>query len=99
MELTAGGKSWTAKICAGCFPLSAAIVLRNAKSAVTVRLFPAAKASGQHPAAMALANANPAHRQIAARLTIPFQRSALAEPWPASLEAMFGDGRDPACVT
>jgi len=48
---------------------------------------------------MALANANPAHRQIAARLTIPFQRSALAEPWPASLEAMFGDGRDPACVT
>jgi hypothetical protein len=88
-----------AKVCAGRYLLSAAIVLRNAKSAVTVRLFLSAKASGQHPAAMALANANRAHRQIAARLTIPFQRSALAEPWPASLEPIFGDGRDPACVT
>jgi hypothetical protein len=88
-----------AKLCAGRFPLSAAIVLRNAKSALTVCLFPAAKASGQHPAAMALANANRAHGEIATRLTIPFQRCALAEPWPASLEPISGDGRDPACVT
>jgi hypothetical protein len=88
-----------AKVCAGRFPPSAAIVLRNTKSALTVLLFPAAKASGQHPAAMTLANANPAHREIAARLAIPLQRSALSKPRPASLEPISGDGGVPACVT
>jgi hypothetical protein len=48
---------------------------------------------------MALANANPAHRKIAARLTIAFQRSALAEPWPPSLEAMSESGGLPARVS
>jgi hypothetical protein len=48
---------------------------------------------------MALANANAAHREIATRLAIPFQRSAFAEPRPASLEPIFGDGRVPRCIS
>jgi hypothetical protein len=92
MELTGGAESWTAKIWEERVPPSAAIVLRNPKSALTARFFPSAKASGQHPASMALADANRAHGEIAARRAIPFQRSALAEPWPPSLEPIFDSG-------
>jgi hypothetical protein len=44
---------------------------------------------------MALADANRAHGEIAARRAIPFQRSAFSEPRPTSLEAIFGDGSVP----
>jgi hypothetical protein len=48
---------------------------------------------------MALADDNRAHGEIAARRAIPFQRSALAEPWPASLEPIFDSGGLPARVS
>jgi hypothetical protein len=47
---------------------------------------------------MALANANRAHGEIAARLTIAFQRSALAEAWPPSPEPMSKSGGLPRCI-
>ena len=58
-----------------------------------------AKAGDQHPAPMALADADPAHGEIAARLAIAFRRGALSEPRPTSLEPIsYGKGL-PHCVT
>jgi len=73
----------------GTLPDNPAIVLRNAVSAVTTRFFPAAKASGQHPAAMTLADAHPAHREVAAGRAISLKCSASAKAGPPSLEAVL----------
>jgi len=65
---------------------------------VTVHLSPVAKASDQHPAPMALADADSAHGEIAAGFAIPFQRRALAEPWPPSPEPIFESDGLPRCI-
>lgn len=95
--------SWTArpeldgKSLCGTLPDDPAIVLRNAEAAATVRLFPA-KASGQHPAAMALADAHPAHREIAAGRAISLERSASAKTGPPSLEAVLHAADQPGDI-
>jgi len=48
---------------------------------------------------MALADAYVAHGEIAAKLAIPFQCSALAEPWPPSPEPISESGGSPSYIT
>jgi len=45
---------------------------------------------------MALADADVAHTEIAARIAIAFRRGALAEPWPSSPEPTTGSGGSPS---
>jgi hypothetical protein len=67
----------------GTLPSNPAIVLRKT---VTVHLISAAQASGQHPAAMTLAYADPTHREIVAGLAIALLRHAFATTRPPWLE-------------
>ena len=49
--------------------------------------------------AVARANVDVAHAEIAARLAIAFRRDALAEPWPSSLEPISESGGSPSYIT